>query len=107
MNSSDLAVKSLMATVVQVAENRLVNHPSVFELFSVDFAVDAALNVKITEIGQSPAISNINEPIRRTHTDLLRNMINIEYALLYNGDLNSIVQDSKFEWVIDKRSYFS
>lgn len=96
-------LKKVMFHLVRMNMHQLLKHPGVFELFGLDFMLDTNLNLWYLECNLTPAISQTSEEKSKINTKLIEDIVDIEYALLFNSDLDSLVESTNFEWVYDGR----
>ena len=80
-----------------------LRHPGVFELMGLDFIMDKNFNLWFLEANLSPQISGTSQQRRDLNTQLTKHMIDLEYALLYGADFDSLAKDTNFEFVYDER----
>lgn len=96
-------MKLMIAHLIKSSEHKLLPHPGVYALLGVDFMIDENLNIWLLEIVISPGLDPIGEKKTRIMTDVLEGTIEIEFALLYGKDIEDIMEEREFEFVIDRR----
>lgn len=96
-------MKEKMLHFSRMASERLLRHPRVFELFGVDFMFDENLHLWYLEINRSPAMQATTKEKGKIQSKLIKDVLDIEYALLYGGSLDEAIVESGFDIVIDGR----
>ena len=96
-------MKAFMLHVVRMNSDKLLKHAGVFELFGLDFLLDSDLHLWFLETNLTPSLSETNEIKRDLNSKLIEDLIDMEYALLFNADFDIIVKNSNFQWVFDDR----
>ena len=96
-------IKLTMFHIVRMNLDKLLRHPRVFELMGMDFLVDNNLNVWYIEANLSPSISATSQEKKKLNSDLMRGVIDVEYALEYGADLDTVLRDTQLEVVFDGR----
>ena len=94
-------MKRKMLHLVRMVYRELLPHPGVFELFGVDFLLDEDLNLWFLEVTKSPAMKATSEAKGRIQRKMVKDLIEIEYGMLGNGDVRGIVERSGFQYVYD------
>lgn len=83
--------------------DKLLRHPGVFELYGADFLFDSDLNLWFIEMNKSPAMQATTIEKGILQSKLIEDVFNIEYALMFNANVDEIIEQSGFEYVIDER----
>lgn len=96
-------MQTLMLHITRMNLKYFLRHPGVFELMGLDFIMDKNFNLWFLEANLSPQISGTSQQKRNLNTQLTKHMIDLEYALLYGADFDSLAKDTNFEFVYDER----
>uniref|UniRef100_A0A7S3I8V1 Uncharacterized protein n=1 Tax=Fabrea salina TaxID=342563 RepID=A0A7S3I8V1_9CILI len=96
-------LKENMFHIVRMNLDKLMKHPQVFELFGLDFLLDTDLNLWYIEANLTPSISGTSDEKRELNTKLITDLIDLEYALMYNGDFDEILKGTNYEVIFDGR----
>jgi len=74
----------IMHTVRSVSE-RILRHPGVFEMWGIDFLLDADLNLWLMEVTPIPDYSAATPAIGELKLKIKRDLIDMEFALMDNN----------------------
>ena len=92
-------MKKNMYHLAKMHEHHLLKHPGVFELYGLDFMFDTDLHLWLLEINRSPAMQATSEAKGQLQGTMIKDILDIQYAILYNADIDTIVQNTSFEMV--------
>lgn len=92
-------MKKRMLHIVRMSKNELLPHPGVFELYGVDFLLDEDLNLWFLEVITSPSMMATSLSREETKKDLIKSLLDIEYGLLLNKDISSLVSNTSYSFV--------
>lgn len=81
-------MKLAMFHIVRMNLKKLLKHPGVFEVMGFDFILDQDLHLWFLEANLTPCITEKNDMKRKLNTKFLIDLIDLEYALLYNADFD-------------------
>lgn len=96
-------MKRKMLELVLIHQNNLLKHPGVFELFGCDFMFDVDLRLWLLECNRSPAMQATSEEKGKLQGDMTKDVLDIEYAILYGANLTEIVSRTGFQFIYDER----
>ena len=96
-------IKEVMLHSVLMNLDRLLHHPRVFEMFGFDFILDEDLHVWYLETNLTPSISASSDEKKEVNTRMIKKLIDIQYAFLYNVSVDEVIKTSDFEWIYDER----
>mmetsp|Transcript_14230 Transcript_14230/g.2319 ORF Transcript_14230/g.2319 Transcript_14230/m.2319 type:complete len:157 (+) Transcript_14230:1098-1568(+) len=96
-------MKRSMLHLSRMAYSKLLNHPRVYALYGVDFMLDDKMNLWFLEMTSSPAMQATTKEKGNIQGKMQQDIFDIQYALLYEADLDEVVSKTGFEWVIDGR----
>jgi hypothetical protein len=89
--------------VARMSYDKLPHHPATFEIFGVDMMLDSDLNLYFIEMVSRPGM-NVDIPHTiKENTETVKGAIELELALMYGGDIDKIVAEHNWHWVIDGR----
>lgn len=92
-----------MLHLVRMNIERFMLHPRVFELYGVDFMFDSKLHLWFLEVNRSPAMQATTEEKGRIQSKLIKDTMDIEYSLLFNGNFEKVLENTGFIKVYDGR----
>jgi len=92
-----------MLHLVRMNIEKFLLHPGVFEMYGVDFMFDSNLHLWFLEVNRSPALLATTEAKGRIQTKLVKDTVDLEYALLYNADFDKVLETTGFLKVYDGR----
>lgn len=96
-------MKEYMLHIVRMNLELLLKHPRVFELYGLDFIMDENLHLWFIETNLTPCVTEKNEFKRDLNSKVIEDIVDMEYALMYNADFDAIVKHSNFQWIFDER----
>eukprot|EP00359_Climacostomum_virens_P001647 CAMPEP_0204899276 /NCGR_PEP_ID=MMETSP1397-20131031/1766_1 /ASSEMBLY_ACC=CAM_ASM_000891 /TAXON_ID=49980 /ORGANISM="Climacostomum Climacostomum virens, Strain Stock W-24" /LENGTH=483 /DNA_ID=CAMNT_0052067223 /DNA_START=189 /DNA_END=1637 /DNA_ORIENTATION=+ len=91
-------MRKAMLHISRMAYPNFMHHPGVFELYGVDFMFDSKLHLWFLEINRSPAMQATTEEKGRIQGNLVKQMLDIEFAVLAGQGIDKAVEESEFEW---------
>ena len=62
-----------------------------FEAFGLDFIMDSEMNLYFIELNLTPCITEKNDLKRKLNKRFIESTVDLEYALMYNGDFDAIL----------------
>ena len=92
-----------MLHIARATFDSLLHHPGLFEIFAIDFILDSDLHPRVIDILPSPVILNSTPDLEENSRNLLSTVLEIQFALVKNSELDDIINKSDFEWVYDGR----
>lgn len=96
-------MKKYMLHIVRMNLGLMLKHPQVFELFGIDFILDKKLHLWFIEANLTPCVTEKNDMKRDLNSKVLQTIVDMQYAIMYNADFDSVVEGSDFEWIFDDR----
>jgi hypothetical protein len=96
-------MRRTMLHIARMAYPKVMHHPGVFELYGVDFMFDSQLHLWFLEINRSPSMQATTEEKGRLQSNLISQMMEIEFALLAGQGVDEAIEQSDFQWVYDGR----
>lgn len=96
-------IKAIMLHCVKMNLDKLLHHPRVFEMFGFDFMLDENMHLWYLETNLTPSISSSSDEKKEVNTQMIKKLIDIQYALIYNVSIDGIIGNSGFEWIYDGR----
>ncbi|CAG9322595.1 unnamed protein product [Blepharisma stoltei] len=96
-------MKLKMLHLVRMNIEKFLWHPGVFELYGVDFMFDSKLHLWFLEVNRSPAMMATTEEKGRIQSKLIKDTLDLEYALNYGADFDKILAGTGFLKVYDGR----
>ena len=103
MDSVRAYLKQTMFHLVRMNLDKLLRHPQVYELYGLDFLLDTELHLWFIETNLTPSIGSTTEEKKAVNVKLIRDLLDLEFALQYGGDFDGIMANSNFEWIFDGR----
>ncbi|CAG9335966.1 unnamed protein product [Blepharisma stoltei] len=97
------SIKRAMFHIVRMNLSKLLKHPGVFEIMGFDFILDQNLHLWFLEANLTPCITEKNEMKKELNTKFIKDVVDLEYALLYGADFNKIFSRTNFQWIYDGR----
>ena len=92
-----------MLHCIRMNIDKLLHHPRVFELFGFDFMLDDQMNLWYLETNLSPSISATSQEKKEVNTKMVKSLIDIQYAFIFNAPIDQIISFSDFQWIYDER----
>ena len=92
-------MKKKMLHIVRMVYDELLPHPGVFEIFGLDFLLDDTFNLWFLEANKSPAMMATTETKGTIQKRMIKDLLEIEYALLENKDLDYAINITLFQYV--------
>lgn len=96
-------MKKRMLEMVLIHQNNFLKHPGVFELFGCDFMFDTELRLWLLECNRSPAMQATSEEKGKLQGDMTKDILEIEYAILYGANLTEVTARTGFQFIYDER----
>ncbi|OMJ94729.1 hypothetical protein SteCoe_2072 [Stentor coeruleus] len=98
-------MKKKMYHLVQMHIPNLIKHPGVFEMYGLDYIFDDDLNLWLLEVNRSPAMQATTEEKGKLQGTMIKDILDIEYAILYGIELDPIVENTTFNMIFDDRKH--
>lgn len=96
-------MRTKMLHLVRMNIEKFLHHPGVYEMYGVDFMFDSNLHLWFLEVNRSPALMATTEEKGRIQSKLIQDTLDVEYALLFNADLDKVISRTGFIKVFDGR----
>jgi len=97
------AMKKNMLHLIRMHIHNFLLHPRTFELFGVDFIFDENLHLWFLEVNRSPAMQATTFEKGRIQSKLVKELFELEFALMYNADFDKVLSQTNWEKVYDGR----
>lgn len=96
-------IKHIMLHIIRMNLDKLLKHPRVFEYFGLDFLLDTDFNIWYIELNLTPSIAGTSKEKEIVNKKFLLDLLDLQYARLYNGDFDKILAQSNYEYIYDGR----
>lgn len=96
-------IKRVMMHMIAMNIDKLSRHPQVFEMFGFDFILDSDMKLWYLETNLSPSIAATSDDKKAVNEKMFTKLIDIQYALIYNISIDTIIETSDFHWIYDGR----
>ena len=96
-------IKTITFQLVRMIEEDLLKHPGVYELIGMDFIMDTDHNVWFLEANLGPGMKTGMKKLDNVYYKNLEDVTNIEFAIQFGGDLDTVMSSTDFEWIYDGR----
>jgi hypothetical protein len=96
-------IRKKLLHLVLMSQDKLVRHPSVFELFGCDMLLDSELNLYFIEMVSGPLMKLGTPDRRKLNTEIIKGAIEIELGVLYDADIDAIADQYNYKWIFDGR----